>query len=202
MVMTLLAVAPAMAEKGDSKVRFGLQWVSPTGDYTEEELGIQLKLEATDAVGFFGSYEYYLSNLIGIGAGLGYAQHDVDATLSFMDMSETVKFGEISATPLVFALNFHLLGESNLDFYLGLQAAYVMVSNVTNVIDDEADIEMKNGTGFGAVAGIDIPFGGGNWMFSGALQYLGYGAEVDEPDADVTVDINPITLQVGLGVKF
>jgi outer membrane protein W len=200
-VVLMLIASPALAEKGDSKLRFGLQWVSPTGDYTESEPGMSLTIEADDALGGFVGYEYLLSDLIGIGATLSFAGHDVKGKIEGPGgFSESATIGDIFVTPLTFDVNFHVVQSQSIDFFLGLNLGYVSLSKLT--VDGEGDVSIKNTTAAGATAGIDVPFGEGKWMFSGALQYLSFGAEVDESGADATVDIDPLVVRVGVGVKF
>ena len=66
LVVFAVLCGPALAEKGDNNIRFGLQWVEPTGDFSEEAFLfgdlIDFELEAQSAVGAAFSYERIVHN--------------------------------------------------------------------------------------------------------------------------------------------
>jgi outer membrane protein W len=200
LIVVLVSIAtPALAEKGDSKLRFGFQWVSPTGDYQESEPDGTVTVEAESAIGGFVGYEYLLSDLLGLEASLGFHGHDIEVSYAATGGGGgSYTLGDIFVTPLLLGVNFHVLRSETVDLYVGLDGGYVFLSDVST--ERGSDIDIKSSAAFGLVAGVDVPFGGGRWMFSGALQYLSYGAEVE--DEDVTIDIDPLVVKVGVGVKF
>jgi len=101
----IIASSFAFAEAGKSKIRFGLQYVSPTGDfkYSEFEAGpisdelyfpapidsfvtvtatdysLANTTEADAAMAFFFGYEYMVTDMIGIDTNLSYSKHDIDS---------------------------------------------------------------------------------------------------------------------------
>ncbi len=249
----------AFAEAGKSKVRFGLQYVSPTGDYKATELmaGPEVyevydpeaddyfdvtltdieetfKVEADSAIAFFFGYEYMVTDLIGVDANLSYGKHDVDVKddlCAFFDVEGVtgdadvlgkIK-GDITMMPITVGVNFHVMQKEKVDLYVGPFLGYVMygdvklnkiTANVTLTPDDplldpytasytesiSEKIKVKSDFGFGAVVGMDVPFGN-NWMFNAALKYFGTKAKTDEVDS-IEIDINPWVVQIGVGYQF
>lgn len=179
------------SEPEDHKIRFGLQYISPMGDLTTEGV----KFEAQSDIGFSFGYEYMATDLVGIDANLSYSEHDVDA--SYMGLTLTV--ADATMTPLTVGVNFHVVSNENLDFYLGPFAAYVMYGDLKSKIPGIGDASIDDDFGFGAVLGIDVPFGSKGWMFSSALKYLQTSAE---PEGDEALDIDPLVIQLGVGYKF
>jgi len=107
--------------------------------------------------------------------------------------------------PLSIGANFHVKRTDALDFYVGPFLAYVMYGDVDASAGPEHDSCVKDDFGFGAVAGLDVPLGGGGWMFSTALRYLQTSAEADEDPhyfEQYTIDMNPVILQVGVGKRW
>ncbi len=102
----IIASSFAFAEAGKSKIRFGLQYVSPTGDFkysefdagpiedyeayfpdpiddfflvTATDYSLTNKTEADAAMAFFFGYEYMVTDMIGIDANISYSKHDIDS---------------------------------------------------------------------------------------------------------------------------
>jgi outer membrane protein W len=213
-LLVLVASIPALAAQGDMILRFGTAYVSPTGDYSESyEEGSYTgwyKEEADAALGGFVGFEYMFTDLFGLDATLLYSNHDAD--YSWVDMidgevddSESGTYGDISFMPFFVGANFHVVQNDAIDFYVGPFVAYVMYGDVDSVDGPEFDACIKNDLGYGVVAGLDVPFGSGGWMFSTAIRYMKTGAESDEDPEffdNYTVDVDPVILQVGVGVKW
>jgi len=205
MILAVFAVlcSPAMAEQGDNNIRFGIQWVSPTGDFLDDLFRIDL--EPQSAVGVAFSYERMVTDLVGIEAGIGYSNHDLDETFTVLGQSETETVGDIAMMPLLVGANFHVLRKEKVDLYLGAQIGYVAYGDVKieDKDPDQSDISMKNGFGYGLIAGVDVPFGASSWMFNGSLAWLSTDADFDEPGAPSDgIAIDPIVVRIGVGTRF
>lgn len=205
----LILAAPALADKGDSNVRFGLAWVAPTGDLGAELLGINFGLEADSAVGPVISFEKMVSDLVGIEVSVSHTEHDVDFEVGLFGVTETVTIGDITMTPIIVGANFHVVRKDSVTVYLGPQLGYVLYgdlklgSNDPDIEDivGDSDVGVDNGIAFGGVLGIDIPIGDAGWMFSGSVQAVSTDAEFDDSDGE-ELAIDPFIARAGVGKKF
>jgi len=188
----VLALAGLPASADDAwRIRFGLLYNSPNGDYSESGQTAELD----DATGFFASVEFPLTEAFGIEPGLGYAKHDITVSESGFP---NLDFGDTTWTALTVNGNFHLMRESKFDLYVGPTVGYVFWDSIsTDVFPD--DVPTDDDFAIGANVGIDLPFGDSPWAFSGALRYLMADLGIAGGD-DIGVD--PIQLKVGLSYKF
>jgi outer membrane protein W len=164
-LVIFLMSSAAWADAGDRIFRFGLKYVSPTGDLKETETDRERvtidpngwldftftgEIEPDSALGFGIGFEYMFTDLIGIDVTLDYSNHDVDTTLGGTVVftpddpllpPETASLvgsqqGEIDLTPLTVGVNFHVFKSDAVDFYLGPFVGYVFYG----------DFELKGGT--------------------------------------------------------
>lgn len=159
-VLVLLATAPVWADAGDQKIRFGIQYMSATGDleFTETDQfditspipGTVLidplitSVEAKSATGVFFEWEFMTTDAIGIAVGLATAKHDVE-----IDFSGSAVFtpfdtglepedgtvsggqdGDLTVMPLTVALNFHFVQNPGVDVYAGPVVGYVFMDDL------------------------------------------------------------------------
>jgi len=205
-LIVLAFAGPAMAGETGSVIRFGPQYVSPTGTYEEIDTDIDAKLEieADTATGFFFAYEYQFTDRIGIEPSLSFQSHDVNAKLTDLTSGATtpkVKIADVDVMPLLVALNFHVLDpESMVDLYVAPIIGYVRFSDL-NLID-EASESIDPAFAWGADVGVDVRFGQSKWYFTGALQYLKFAAEGGDDGETASVDIDPFVARVGVAIKF
>ncbi len=260
LIALMIASSLAFAEAGKSKIRFGLQYVSPTGDLKESgfeagpwvytvydpdgepfdvsvsDIDYIATTEADSALGLFFGYEYMVTDMIGIDANLAYSKHDIEhrdevygifdvegVTGDFSEIS-TLE-GDISMMPITVGVNFHVMQKEKVDLYLGPFLGYVMYGDIKwnkvtaqfSLTPDDPLLDplagsftesasgktkIKSDFGFGAVVGIDVPFGSGGWMFSSSLKYLSTKAKSDEEYWDAEIDMNPWILSIGVGYTF
>jgi outer membrane protein W len=205
-LMIVVASTPAFAAKGDKILRFGPEYVAPTGDFTKTQrdepplLGVGV-FEADSAVGAFVGFEFMVNDLVGLDATILYSNHDFnDSYTETVDgdiVYENFSSGDASMMPLLLSAQFHFLRNETLDLYAGPTVGYVMYGDVY-------DRTMKDDFSYGAVAGIDVPFGAGKWMFSSAVRYIKTHAETEttDPENYLDIDVDPVIVQVGVGVKF
>ncbi len=252
-LVTFWVSSSALADAGDKIFRFGLKYISPTGDLTWQdsssqdfnidgsmftfEFSEQGKAEADSTIGLGIGFEYMATDLIGIDTNLNYSKHDFDETISGSvtitpwigdppvpdpGSSETgqliaTRSGEISMIPLTIGMNFHIFQSDSVDFYLGPLVGYVFYSDLETdagstefitasyvfpVSWESEKISIKDDFAYGAVLGIDTPFGSGEWNFSAAAKYLKTKAEVDEAYSSEEIDIDPWVIQIGFGYRF
>jgi outer membrane protein W len=230
-VVAIFATAvalPAQAADHRNVIRFGLSWVSPTGDLTTDGFFVEpiddatrleftgdLTVEPDAALGLHGSWEWRFSDRFGLELGLVGADHDVEgrltgvarvirnadnAILDEMMVDETEDIAEIQVTPWVFGALAHLTPEARVDVWIGIDLAYVMYDDLE--IDGES-VPMDDELTGGAVVGLDVPLGDGAWAVSGAIRYIATEAEPSDsgPDAEA-VGVDPWIVQVGLAYRF
>lgn len=174
-----------------AKFRFGVQFNSPTGDYSVAGQSTELD----DSTGFFAGFDVKLSERFSLEPGLDYAEYDIEVSQSGFP---TLDFGEVSALSLTLNGNFHLMPERKFDLYVGPTVGYMFWDDIddnqfggTIATDDEFAI--------GANVGIDIPLGDSRWSFAGAVRYLATDLAI-EGGPDLGVD--PLQLKAGLSCNF
>lgn len=184
----------AQAEKGDMQIRFGVLYSMPTSDLSEP--GETLELD--EAFGYQGSFEFLLTDLIGIEPAISGAKHDVCVE---EQGGQEYTLGDINVFMLGANVNFHLLRRDRIDLYVGPTIAYAFWGDLkTSMFPDNFPAE--DDFVFGANVGIDIPFGSGQWAFNAALTYLAADVTLegnaDEPD----LGVDPIQIKAGLRYRF
>jgi hypothetical protein len=181
--------APVAAEKGDKQIKFGAIISMPTDDLA---VGAQTT-ELDGAVGFQGSFEFQVSDLIGIEPGLSSVAYDLTVTEPMFPTAN----GETDLFALTLNLNFHFEKESGLDLFFGPTVGYAFWDDIT--LDGfAAPILTDDEFMFGAHAGLDYPFGDGDWGFNVDLGYL--AVDVTPPGGDIGV--SPIQGKIGLSYTF
>jgi outer membrane protein W len=186
---------PTWAESGEMKIRFGVLYSAPTSDL---KVGDET-IEAQPATGFQASFEYRFSDLLGIEPALTLASHSVDSMESgFPD----VEIGEADLTTLTANLNFHLLGESKLDLFVGPTIGYTFWGDLeSDLVSDSFPV--KDDFIYGVNVGIDVPFGESHWGFSGVLNWLQIDADLEDADpGDSALGVDPLQIKVGVYYRF
>ena len=198
--------APAIAENGEKILRLGPAYVSPTGDFSKTQrdepplVGVGV-FEADSAVGAFVGFEFRFTDLVGLDATAIYSNHAFnDSYTETVDgevVYENFSSGDASVTSLLLSANFHFLRNHSLDLYAGPTVGYAMYGDVY-------DRAMKSDFSYGAVAGIDVPFGASKWMFSSTVRYIKTQAQTEatDPESLLDIPIDPWIVQAGVGFKF
>ncbi|WP_139247876.1 OmpW family outer membrane protein [Hyphomicrobium sp. CS1GBMeth3] len=163
-----------------------------------------------DTYSFALSYERFLTDNISVQLAAGYPpKFEVDGSGSIAGL------GKIASTtalnPSIF-VNYHFLDASApIRPYVGIGANY------TNFVDEQPTDSLEMGLGgatdvslssFVAVAvtgGVNIDLGG-PWLASASISYLSSSTEVTIKTGGIVrkmdIDLDPVTLFVGLGYKF
>ncbi len=184
---------PAVAQDFTGTLRGGVEWVLIDGDTTfkfDNLGGERLAVNSDDGFGLYLGYEWR-SKMFGLELSGGYSKHDVNGKVRY-NYSKRQFSGDsdFSMYPLNLALNFHVLGRSWLDFYIGPVISYVFFSGGVDIDDAFA---------YGAQLGADWNLGGG-FAINTALRYQYLSPDV--PGADSSLDINPMTFQAGVAWRF
>ena len=110
-----------------------------------------------------------------------------------------------SFAPVTLGLNYHFDTASRIDLYAGPFLAAV----------NYGDIEVATGPGgatrtestdtdfgWGAIAGLDLPLGSGNWSLQANVRYIRTGIEAEPDEGPVESDFNPLIFSIGFGYRF
>lgn len=181
---------------GNNCSRFGIQFVSPTGDLRDIEL--DEVLEADNALGISFGYEHVFFDKVGIDFNVAYSKHDLKLT----EMGETTTIGDIEMMmPFTAGVNFHMVRNTFVDLYIGPFAGYVLFGDINPSGPEESTYSINSDFSVGGVLGFDVAFTGKGFMFTSALKYMKVKAETDVADSE-ELDIDPWVLQIGLGYRF
>ena len=188
-----LLAFPAWAEKGDMLVRFGFSYSMPTNDLVDAGQTTDLD----DAFGYQAAFEYMVTDLIGVEPALGGTNCEV--TVSEAGLPD-LELGEIDLFAVTADLNFHVFRKKSVDLFVGPTIGYAFWGDL------ETDLFPQNFAAedefiYGLNIGADVPLGGGNWAFSGALDYLFTDVNLKGSSApDLGVD--PLQFKVGVTYSF
>lgn len=180
------------AEKGDKRLQFGVVYSSPTGDYVDE--GEVTELDS--ASGFQASFEFLVTDRIGVEPGIGLLDHDVTVReTGFPDLV----LGDTSLFALTANVNYHLLQDKKVDLFVGPTIGYAFWGDLKSDEFDE-DFPIDDAFLYGVNLGVDIPFGQGAWGFAGSIGYLLSDLTPEGSSADIGVD--PFQLKAGVSYRF
>jgi len=189
-------ISPASAERGDRRIRFGVLYSMPTGSGYLGEEGETTELD--NAFGYQASFEYGITKLMGVEAGLSSLNYDVTVKQAEFP---SLKLGDMDLLTLAVSLNFHLLRTEKMDIFVGpmIGNAFWGDLQTTDLFyqDFPADAEVV----FGLNAGIDRPFGKGGWAFNGNFRYSFSDVSL-AGGFNQNLGVDPIALGVGLSYSF
>ena len=229
---TYTIVATVNNERGDTEVCRasvevgGADWiVRPAAAYLltgDEEIGATVvpgdcPCPARTTYGYDDGYglglgvERLLSERIGVEArGLYGRLHDrfrIGANGIGITERETRNYWDLSL-----GLNFHLTPKGAVDWYAGPFVGYAKVEGHKSlVVDRSLEYDAKGGLTWGAQTGLDWPFGHSPWSLHGGARYTWYAVDMTyrytNPAGTVfeqskSVDLNPITLELGVAYHF
>ena len=203
-LVAIVALAVPLANAADTKHKLTLfaGYSMPTGELSRsgviEDVPVDLKDTADDAMGYGLGYEYRYSKLLSFGVSLSYWKHEIHLT-AIDEGGLTVydgKHGDWSWMPFLFDANFHVLGEGAIDLYLGPTVGYTMFGDFEEAGDSFASNDQFT---YGVNIGLGVALGE-NWALSGGLRYLQLDGEVEGYDYKLPID--PFVVTVGVGRRF
>lgn len=195
-VASCCIAVPAWAEKGDMRVQLGALYSMPTDDLAEP--GETLELD--DSFGFQFSFEYMVTNTIGIEPSLGFSNHDVE--VSGAGIPEFV-LGDIDYRALLANVNLYVLRKDKLDVYVGPTVGYVFWGDLeTDFFGTQEKLDADGELAFGVNAGLNAPFAGDKWAFSAALSYLFMDATLQGSAVEPDLGVDPLQFRAGVSFKF
>jgi outer membrane protein W len=216
-MVVLLGVASPATAAGQWHLRGFGAWVDPDVDFRQVEGSQTIRATGDGAFGLGLGLEYQLSPRWGFEVGALRASPDVIITLDETDPDITVETSDNpSFTPLTAGVNVHLTPNAKVDFYIGAFVAYVLYDNLdfrlraevpvddtVMVLEDSVRIEVDNDFGWGALIGLDVPLGEGNWGLTGTLEYLATDMDAKDEEGDrTTIGYDPFIVTFGLVYSF
>jgi len=194
--MLMVCSGSLAADTPSGTFRGFVELANPSSDGTLEVLDSLFAVEADSGVGLGFIYELRRNHRFGFEFGLIFVDFDFNVT-RIDNIPINVKFGDAMVMPLMFGVDIHLLSQNaKPDLYIGPLISYNLWGDFNPVAGPGG--EMESGFGFGAVVGLDIPFGSGGWQFNTALRYL----TMQLDDGVDSFDVNPLFLEVGVGYRF
>jgi outer membrane protein W len=192
LVAFCLLAFPAWAEKGDMQLRFGFSYSMPTNDLTDAGQTTELD----DAFGYHASFEFMITDLIGVEPAVGAANHEVTVVEAGLP---DLELGEIDLFTLTADLNFHVLRQESVDLFVGPTIGYAFWGDLETDVFPQ-DFAVEDEFIYGLNVGVDVPLGGSKWAFSGALDYLFSDVSLEGSSSDLGVD--PLQIKVGVSYSF
>ena len=204
----------AMADvEGTWMVRVGVAWVDTDLDFRQADEGMEVGLVGDAGLGFSIVGERRVSDRLGFEVGARWNEHDLELQLggvAFCGSTFCLVTASDSVRPITlsFGLDVHLTPGRRADLYVGPVLAYVLNTDPTfQVLDETLRVSMDDNLAWGAVVGLDVPFGDRGWHFCGSVRYLESEADAiardDEGEAGTaSLDFNPLAVAVGFGYRF
>lgn len=192
----LLAFGMTLADDGKNVFRYGVQFVSPTGELKDIDLSESLK--AKDALGFSSGFEHVFFDRVGIDFNIAYSKHDLELTMD----GTSVEVANIKMMmPVTVGVNFHMVRNRIVDLYAGPFAGYVFYGDIDWEEGSVPSLSVDNDFAMGAVLGLDLSITKRGLIFTSAVKYLKTQASPDIPGFD-EIDLDPWVIQLGLGYRF
>lgn len=205
-VMIAMLAIPAAAASGDWIVRLRGIEIDPNdsseqiGD-TGSEVGVNsqftLEIDVT----------YMLSRSFGLELIAATARHDLSATGGALAGAE---LGSVKVLPPTLTLQWYLIPEGMLNFYVGLGVNWTYFYSY-DLSDDLAglgvtDIKFGNSFGLAFDAGVNVNFSE-HWMVNADIKYILLSTDADIMVGNdlldsVHVDIDPWVFGLGVGYRF
>ena len=208
LIVITVAVVPVAAEEWHA--RFAANWTDTALSLRQvDEDGVVLRFEGGDALGISLGFERRMSDVVGLEFALDGARPENRIGVMPPGGEEISTTAQMDLWTVRAGLNFHLLADRPVDLYVGPTVAWLYapgsstfraeVGGHTSTVTIDAD----NSFGWGGTAGADVDLGGG-WTLGVSYTYL--KVEMDFTDGteggDRTLDLDPSTLRLGVGVRF
>lgn len=153
-----------------------------------------LKLDGGTGLGL--DIERHLSERVGIQASVEFG--DIDAKFEFdLDNDWDMDDQNVSYLAITLGANIHLTPSSRTDFYIGPFVGFADLGSATfSTLGETTEVTFGDEFLFGALLGLDIPFGG-DWGLHLGVRWMDFSVEAGDD-----VDINPLVGEVGFFWSF
>ncbi|NEW85256.1 MAG: porin family protein [Mariniphaga sp.] len=189
MLFGLITLFSLTSFSQDRENRFGFELSTGASLATSKLNDVKLK----PGFGFEGIFHYRFMPHLGVYGGWGWNRFGADNSFA----GDDVCFEE---TGYVFGLEFkHPVGNSSLSYYVRGGGLY----NHIETENAEGDIinATKHGLGFQLAGGIDLNLGS-NWSLTPGIKFNSLSRESEFEGASKQMDLNYLSLRVGILKKF
>ena len=203
-----LALPATAREKGDWMARLRVINVNPNDDSSMVTGIADSSVSVDDDTVPELDFTYMLSDNWGLELILAQSQHRASGEGSLVDLGEIL---EADVLPPTLTLQYHFDSNGKVLPYAGIGVNYTIFSgeesrpSLDTALGGPTTIEMDESFGFAAQAGLDVPFNE-RWFFNVDAKYVQIDSTVELNTEGtlrtVEVDIDPLILGVGVGLKF
>lgn len=200
--------ATASASDPGWQARVGAAWTDIDTSYrVVADNGETTTVRGEASWGYSLSLERRLSDVLGIELGVDRAEPEIRLRVDvpgYGSISMSDGFGLWTARA---GLNLHLLHDAAFDFYAGPVVGWLRPSGQLLFSaggSGSARVSVDSGWGWGGTAGLDVGIGE-RWTLSGSATYLKSDldfTERGEADGTQSLSLDPLTLRLGVGVRF
>ena len=165
-------------------------------------------------LGFGLGLEYRVSDRLGFTLTGLITKFEEELEFDFFEVASLSIESELSATPVLVQLDWHLTPHHRVDLFLGPVAGYVLYGDQKvhlrgvadgEVIADGFSVPVQDGFAWGAQLGVNIPFGQSRAFLTARATYLKAEVEADVPADELGAphfDLDPLAVQLGVGFRF
>jgi outer membrane protein len=179
-------------------VRGGALYIAPTGSESET-LGAKVGSDFTMEI----DISRKLSPIFALELVLATAAHEV-----YIEDAEAgrVSLGSVHILPPSLMLQAHLPTSGKAHPYIGAGINYTMIYDKTGILETPAglgtELDLSDSFGWVAQAGLDYDIGA-RGLFNVDVKYVSLKTDVSLDGDEVdTIDVNPILVRVGFGIRF
>jgi outer membrane protein W len=211
LLVIALAFLPtlAFAQVGMLDVTARAVWADPSGEGDFQDSDADFDLDTSEGYGLGVNIRFGDR----ISTEFAAAMIESDATLESGTVGQTFNLGQLEMIPITGTLQFHLLGGSRIDPYIGGGVAYVLFDELSSddLRDIDPDIEaidFEDDIGYTANAGITFNILSGmginldaKWIKVSSATVVRETSPTVEPE-EVEIDIDPLLISAGINFRF
>lgn len=195
-LLLFLAAAPLAAQETQITA-----WIGQADMQGENEFDGGITTEFDDGFVMGVSVNRFVGSHLSVEASIFDIRSDSSLLL---DGGTPITLGDANLTPVLFGGQFHLLGQSRFDPYVGAGIAYVMARDLSSP-DLEAGgvgrIELQDELGYYLNAGIGVQVAGGLGLVADG-RYIPYETESRSTVTGIEQDLDFTPLILSLGLRF
>lgn len=198
---TLAITAPLTAQNPDGKFMVRVRALSLTPANTSDAIASPSvpadAITVSDKIFPEVDLSWFLTKSWALELVLTYPQqHDVE-------LSGT-KIGTFKHLPPSLLLQYHLLPSAKVRPYVGAGGNLTLISDVALAVPGVGTLDLDDASvGFALQGGADIALGGKGWFLNLDAKYVTIASDVKVGSTKISaVQVNPILLSAGIGVRF
>ncbi len=199
------------ADAPDWRVRFGGAWTDIDVSFleTDRDDGSTLSVDGEASYGLALSVERRLSDAVGVEVGVDWAKPDIVLWVDIPDYGPITLSDTLDLLTYRASLNLHVLRSESVDLYLGPAMAWISTGGglnfSTTVEGQTASLQAATGSdwAWGGLAGLDVVIADA-WTVNCSVSYLKADLDITdvEDGSSTSLDLDPLTVRLGFGVRF